>query len=474
MQTKPHVAVVGGGVAGLTAAYRLSRAGHPVTVLEGAPRLGGKLDASAVAGVPVDSGAESVLARRPEAVELMRELGLADQIVHPSGAAPRVYSRGALRPLPDGHVMGVPGDLAALARSGVLSPAGLVRAARDLVWQRTPVRADVPVATYVGLRMGEEVVDRLVEPMLGGVYAGRADRLSLDETLPQLAPLARTERSLAAAVRTVRARQAPADSGPPGPVFAGLRGGLVQLIDALAKRGGAEIRTSAPVRELHRDGDGWRLAVGPESSPERLTADAVVLACPAPAAARLLRASAPEAAGELAGIDYAGLAIVTLVYRTAAFPMPPAESGFLVPAGEGRTIKAATFSSVKWPWLADALRAARPDEDLLVVRCSIGRFGDDTGGQAVLRRSDAELAGLAAADLAVICGTGEPPVDQRITRWERGLPQYAVGHAARVARARDALAGLPGLALCGAAYDGVGIPACVASGTEAAARLTAD
>ncbi|RCV52470.1 protoporphyrinogen oxidase [Marinitenerispora sediminis] len=469
MQTKPHVAVVGGGVAGLTAAYRLSRAGHWVTVLEAAPRLGGKLDASTVAGVPVDAGAESVLARRPEALDLMHELGLTDRIVHPSSAAPRVYSRGALRPLPDGHVMGVPGDLAALARSGVLSPAGLLRAARDLVWPRTPVRADVPVAAYVGVRMGAEVVDRLVEPMLGGVYAGRADRLSLDETLPQLAPLARTERSLAAAVRAVRDRQAPAAGAPPRPVFAGLRGGLTQLVDALAKLGGAEVRTSAPVRELRRDGAGWTLTTGPEDAPAQLSADAVVLACPAPEAARLLRAAAPQAAAELTGIEYAGMAIATFAYRASAFPAPPDGSGFLVPAGEGRTIKAATFSSVKWPWLAEALSAAHPDEDLVVVRCSIGRFGDD----AALRRPDEELADLAAADLAAVCGLGEPPVDQRISRWEPGLPQYAVGHAARVARARAALAGLPGLALCGAAYDGVGIPACIAGGTAAAARIAA-
>ena len=187
MDTTPHTVVVGGGVSGLAAAHRLARSGHRVTVLEAASRPGGKLAVEKVAGVAADVGAEAVLARRPEALALIDELGLGDRVTHPGTVASQLYSRGRLRDFPEGHVMGVPADLGALARSGVLSPAGVLRAARDLVWPATPVGADVPVATYIGIRMGREVVDRLVEPLLGGVYAGRADQLSLDATLPQLA-----------------------------------------------------------------------------------------------------------------------------------------------------------------------------------------------------------------------------------------------------------------------------------------------
>lgn len=467
MQHEPHVAVVGGGISGLTAAYRLTRRGARVTVVESADRLGGKIHASPVAGTEVDAGAESVLARRPEALDLFEDLGLSDRVVHPGPGPAAVYSRGRLRPLPAGQLMGVPGDLRALARTGVLSPAGTLRAALDLLWPRTPVRGDVPVAAYIGTRMGAQVVDRLVEPLLGGVYAGRADLLSLDSTLPQLASPAREERSLVRAVRGLTARRAGA--APPGPVFATLRGGLAVLVGALAEQSGARIRTGTPVRGLRRGTAGagaWELDLGEGPA---LTADGVVLACPAPAAARLLRQAAPEAARDLAAVEYASMALVTMAYPARAFPRPPAGSGFLVPAGEGLTIKAATFSTTKWPWLAEELRSADPDRDLVVLRCSIGRFGEEEP----LRASDTDLVAAAAADLERVCGVSGPPVETRVTRWEDGLPQYTVGHAARVERVHAAVAPLPGLALCGAAYGGVGIPACIAD-ADRAVRAVAD
>ncbi|MBB6171301.1 oxygen-dependent protoporphyrinogen oxidase [Nocardiopsis mwathae] len=468
MQTKPHVVVVGGGVSGLTAAYRLSRAGAGVTVLESAPRLGGKLAASPVAGVPVDAGAESVLRRRPEALALISDLGLDDRVAHPAPVPASIYSRGRLRAFPEGQMMGVPGDLAALARSGVLSTPGLLRAAADLVLPPTPVQGDVSVAAHIGRRMGAEVVDRLVEPLLGGVYAGRADRLSLRATLPQIAELAQGGRSLARAVRDAKARQAAAPGGS-GPVFATLRGGLATLIDALAEQSGAEIRTSCPVRELRREGASWAVTAGPPDAPRHITADGVVLACTASAASRILGPVAPTAAGELAAIEYASMAIVTLAYPASAFTRPPEGSGFLVPSREGRTIKAATYSSIKWPWLGEALAAAHPGGGMVLLRASIGRFGEE----AVLERDDAELAALAAADLADICGVGGTPAERRVTRWEEGLPQYVTGHSDRVGRARAALADSPDLVLCGAAYDGVGIPACIAGAETAADGLAA-
>jgi oxygen-dependent protoporphyrinogen oxidase len=459
-----HVVVIGGGVAGLAAAHFLGKSDVRVTVLEGSPDIGGKLRVSEVGGIPVDEGAEAMLARRPEGLDLVRDLGLTDRLVYPGTTAASIWSHGALRPLPAGHVMGVPADLLALAKSRVLSPAGLARVPVDLVLPPTPRGADVSVAGYVGARLGREVVDRLVEPLLGGVYAGRVDLLSFDATLPAVAEAARTHRSLIAAARTIR-EAAPAD---PGPVFATLDGGLGTLPPALAdsvRAAGGLIRTDAMVRELRRTSAGWRLTVGATRDAEHVDADAVVVAVPARPAARLLADEVPAAAGELDVIEYASMATVTLAYAATAFPALPAGSGYLVPAVEvGDTgVKAVTFSTAKWPHLNRTLPGT------VVVRCSIGRYGEEHA----LQRSDDDLKAAAMAELARTCGAGELPIDTRVTRWGGGLPQYTVGHADRVARIRSAIAGQPGLAMCGAAYDGLGVPACVATARAAASRVLA-
>ncbi|MBE3002160.1 protoporphyrinogen oxidase [Nocardiopsis sp. HNM0947] len=463
MPEAPHVVVVGGGVSGLTAAHRLRGHGAAVTVIEAADRPGGKLQASPVVGARVDAGAEAVLARRPEAVDLFEELGLGDRVVHPGQGSASLYSRGRRRPLPKGQLMGVPGDLRALARSGVLSWGGVLRAGLDLVRPRTPVQGDVSVADYIGTRMGHQVVDRLVEPLLGGVYAGRADRLSLDSTLPQIAPMARTERSLLRGVRTSLAGRGKAPTAP-GPVFASLRGGVAGLVETLAERQGERLRTGTRARALERREHGWRVHL--EGS-DPLDCDGVLLACPAPEAARLLREHVPEAASGLEGIDYASMALVTFALPASAFPGPLTGTGFLVPSGEGLTVKAATFSSNKWPWLAEEVAEANPGEDLVVLRCSIGRFGE----HATLQRSDDELAEAALADLARVTGLSGTPVQTRVTRWENGLPQYSVGHADRIERVRGAVGRHPGLGVCGAAYEGVGVPACIADAGREARRL---
>jgi len=460
---RPHVVVVGGGIAGLTAAYALSREGATgprVTLFETSAVLGGKLRVGQVAGLPVDEGAEAILARRPEGTELARAVGLGAELVHPATTAAAVWTRGALRPLPAGHVMGVPTDLRALADSGVLSPGGLARVSLDALLLRTPVDGDIAVGRYVAARLGREVVDRLVEPLLGGVYAGHADNLSLAATVPQLAEIAARERSLLAGARRVRAARPPDSS----PVFAGVSGGVGRLaaaVSAAARSRGAQLRTGVTVRGLRRTPTGWQLTVGPASAREEMPADAVILALPAAPAARLLADVAPAAASELAGVAYASVAIVMTAWPTAAFPRPLTGSGFLVPPVDGRVVKAATYSSRKWGWLAAA------DPGVVVVRCSVGRLGDE----ADLQRDDAELVSLATADLAAATGVRGRPVDARVTRWGGSLPQYAVGHLDRVARIRAAVAAVPGLAVCGAAYDGIGIPACVASGRAAAAQV---
>ncbi|WP_283132787.1 protoporphyrinogen oxidase [Rhizohabitans arisaemae] len=458
--SRRHVVVVGGGIAGLAAAWFLRRDGGDrvrVTVLEGAPRIGGKLSVSEVAGIAVDEGAEAMLVRRPEGEALAREAGLGPELVYPATLLARVWSRGALREFPHGHVLGVPGDLATLAASGVLSPTGLIRASMDQVLAPTLFTGDVSVAGYLGARLGREVVDRLVEPMLGGVYAGRTERLSLAATLPQIAAAARDRRSVLAAVREIR-DGAPRD---PGPVFTTVVGGLGTLPGAVAAASGATVRTGAVVRELRRTPSGWRLTVGPARAPETVEADAVIVAVPAAPAGRLLAAEVPAAAAELAGIEYASMAVVTLAYPREAFPEPLLGSGYLVPAVEDRAVKGVSFSSVKWPHLARSATAP------VVVRCSLGRFGDER----LLHRDDAELVALAVAELAETSGARGLPRDTRVTRWGGGLPQYEVGHLERIARIRAAEATQPGLALCGAAYDGIGIPAITATARAAAARV---
>ncbi|MET7429460.1 protoporphyrinogen oxidase [Streptomyces flaveolus] len=454
-----HVVVIGAGIAGLAAAHRLLGRGARVTVLEAGDRVGGKLLPGEIAGVRVDLGAESMLARRPEAVALAREAGLGELLQPPATATASIWTRGALRPMPKGHVMGVPGTAAALL--GVLSDEGLARIERDADLPRTEIGDDVAVGEYVAARLGREVVDRLVEPLLGGVYAGDAYRISMRSAVPQLFQAARTHASLTEGVREIQAKAAAQQQN--GPVFMGIAGGVGRLplavADSVRARGG-EILTGTPARELRREAaGGWRITAG-ESV---LYADAVIVAVPAPAAAALLRAESPGAAAELAAVEYASMALITLAYRRADLSLPEG-SGFLVPPVDGRTIKACTFASQKWGWIAEE------DPDVVVLRTSVGRYGETE----VLGRDDADLVEVSRHDLREATGLAAAPLRARVTRWTDGLPQYPVGHHARVARVREQIAKLPGLAVCGAQYDGVGIPACIAGAYAAVDQLGGD
>ncbi|MEU9823561.1 protoporphyrinogen oxidase [Micromonospora chersina] len=455
-----RVAIVGGGITGLAAAVRLrdrAPAGTEITVYEQSDRLGGKLRTGELAGGPVEFGAESFLMRDPAggesaAVTLIRRLGLAGSIVHPTVGQAALVVDGGLRPVPGGTLVGVPGDLDKVA--AVAQPAAA--ADRDGGAPLLPPDADVSVGALVRDRLGDEVVDRLVDPMLGGVYAGRADDLSLVTTMPALARAARVEHTL---VGAVRAAQAAAPRAPGAPVFGTLAGGLSTLVEAAARESGATIRRDAAVRELHRTPAGWRLTVGPTRDPEFIEADAVLLAVPARPAARLLAGPAPEVAAAVGGLDYASVALVTM-----ALPEPelPELSGFLVPATEGLLIKASTFFTTKWGHLR------RPD-GLALVRASVGRYGDETS----LQLTDDDLVATVHRELSKVLGTPLPaPVARHVQRWGGALPQYTPGHLGRVAAARTALrAAHPTLALAGAGYDGVGIPVCVRSGETAAEEI---
>jgi len=464
--TRHHVVVVGGGIAGLAAAYELlvQRPDLAVTVLEGAEEVGGKLRLGEVAGAPVDLGAESMLARRPEGVDHAAAVGLSADIVHPRVVNAGVWTRGAVQALPP-TLMGVPADLRVAARSGILGRAGAARARLEPRLPAVDLSTDTSIGSLVSRRLGREVLDRLVEPLVGGVYAGRCSELSLFAAWPQVTAALRRNPWLLKAAEVETATARPPEGQARSPVFAGIAGGVGRLALATAdeiERLGGALRRRAVVRELTRTPEGrWRLVVGSTTAPEVVDADAVVVAVPAAPTARLLAKVAPAAAVEAARIESASLAIVTVAMAAAGVSADLRGSGFLVPPVDGTTIKASTYSSLKWDWFPD---------DLLVLRCSIGRHGDE----AVLQRDDTELLDAAMLDLREATGLHAPLLDAVVTRWGGALPQYAVGHLDRVARIRAAVDAVPGLEICGAAYDGVGIPAVIATGRAAATRVVAE
>ena len=460
---RPSVVVVGGGIAGLTAALGVLE-GMPsadVTVLEGSDRFGGKLRRERVAGHLVDVGAESVLAVRPEAVDLVTRIGAADELVAPATTAASVWTRGALRPLPRATLMGVPTDPE--SARGILTDDEVERLRDEQPWPDGVLHEDISVGDYVAARLGAAVVDRLVEPLLGGVYAGHARRLSLQATMPVLWARATRGESLVSSSGAPPAAPSGSQAPPaPRPPFTGLRGGVGRLPELLAvevARRGATRRTGAVVRELQRTATGWRLVIGSAAHPEAVDADAVVVCLPPAPASRLLAHHAPTAATTLAGVETASSAVVTLaVHRRGTDDL--AGSGFLVPPVEGRTIKASTFSFRKWAW-TDAL-----SDDVVHLRASFGRAREE----ADLQRDDADLVAVAVSELGEALGRPLPQVvDAHVQRWGGGLPQYAVGHVDRVAQIRADVARVPGIEVAGAVYDGVGIPAVIASATRAAA-----
>ena len=440
---RPHVVIVGGGIAGLAAAFFLRDEPVRVTVLEGSPRPGGKLCVSEIAGVAVDEGAEALLVTRPEGTGLIAELGLGGERVDPGTTSSAIWTLGALHPLPRRQFMGVPSDMAELAKSGVLSGDGVARASQDLELPPTARDGDVAVARYVGARLGAEVVDRLVDPLLGGVYAGRSAELSFDATLPALATASRKYRSLAEAARSLlppAPTLGPDDQdGRPasgGSVFTTLAGGLGTLPEFLAKASGAHVRTGAMARELSPAEGGWRLTVGSGAAPEQIDADAVILAVPAPAGQAARRRAGRLGHGRGARRDrlrehgdrHARVPALRLSGARAGgagLERVPGSRRRRV-GGQGRHL---LHRQVAAPGrVPRALRAA----PLEVVRCSIGRIGEEALAAASRRR--ARLAGRGGAR-----GGDRGPRRQaatRVTRWGGALPQYTVGHVDRVVRIR--------------------------------------
>lgn len=462
------VIVVGAGIAGLTAAWHLLASGTPptdITVLESSNRVGGKLALAEVAGSRLDVGAESMLAVRPKAPELVREVGLGDALTTPATTSASVWSRDRLRPLPTGTLMGVPADPEAVR--GLLTDEEVDRLRDERPWP-VELSGDVAVGEYLAARLGDAVVDRLVEPLLGGVYAAQARQLSMAASVPALHTAALRGESMLGTAQAAAAARAGTRAG--AGAFCGIVGGLGRLPEQLQdslRAAGVRIETGVTVRELARTQAGWRLTCGPVPSPSVHEATSVILAVPPPSAGRLLAGVAPAAAATMAGIEVASMAVITLAVDRraldAAGHVLPG-SGFLVPATDARTIKASTFSSNKWSWVGD-LR-----DDVVFLRASVGRAGE----VAPLQVSDEELVDVAVREVGQAVGFPlAPVVDSHVQRWGGGLPQYAVGHLERIAAVEAAIEGVPGLEVCGAAYRGVGIPAVIASARAAADRLQA-
>ena len=487
-----RVAIVGGGIAGLAAAFELEKArasGADVEykLFESRERLGGSLASESVNGVVLERGPDSFLSEKPAGAELCRELGLGDQLVPSNDANRKTYIvvKNRLVPLPDGLMFLIPTKLVPTALSGLFSPATKIRMALELLHPPRPSGQDESVAALVERHFGREAVDRLADPLLSGIYGGDATQLSARTVLPKLVEMETQYGSLTrgmlaahkqmrekmAAMRAANSNGAAGAQGqggtrPSGPrsIFTTLKGGLQQMVDALEARLNPEwIRKSTEVKGLARDGNGWRVHSGDSST----LYDAVILSSPAWATGKLLATTDAALGDELEAIPYSSSITVNLVFDEAQLGQLPDGFGFLVPAVEGRAMLACTFVHRKF--------VGRTPTGKAVLRAFLG----GAKNEALLDQSDEVLVATVRRELseilgARIIGPHIPAEATQVSRWRRAMAQYAVGHQERMKRVQEHVAALPGLRLAGNAYDGIGIPDCIRTGRQAAKELMAE
>jgi oxygen-dependent protoporphyrinogen oxidase len=465
--------VVGGGIAGLAAAFSLleqaaqSRLPLSCTVLEASSRCGGKILTHRVDDLLIDAGPDSFLSQKPAGLELCEKLGLADQLIDTNETQKKasVYFRGRLHELPEGFVTFSPRQLGPFLRSGLLSWSGLARMGLDLVIPAAGAE-DESLASFFRRRFGRQAFERVIEPLMAGIYAGDAEEMSVHATFPRFVELERQYGSIIRGMAAARRKQRDGSGvhGPRRTMFVSLKGGLDVLVDRLCKRlqqQGAGIRTNAVVTSLrvrsHQLGR-WMfdlfLADG-----SALSAEAVVLATPAFVSADLVRPLSPMAAGLLEQIPYASTATVSLAYGRATLSRPVEGFGFVVPRAEKRSLIAATWTSQKWPH--------RAPSDQLLVRGYVG----GVGREEILKLDDQAIVRRVTEELGAIGGLQGIPRYTEVNRWERAMPQYRLGHLRRLQDIEQALDRFPGLVLTGAAYRGIGIPDCISDGKVAAARI---
>lgn len=437
--------VVGGGIAGMCAAFDLGRAGWHVDVYESSGRLGGKIHSSPVGDRLVDAGPDTFLARAESGVALCRDLGILDELTSPVAPVPAYLVRNhQLHELPI-SVLGVPVDLDHLAATGLISPGGIARAASDLSREPTEIAGDISVGELCRDRLGDEVTDRLVDPILGGINASDIDRLSLRAGAPMLAAALERGPSLIEGLRSLRPASGSAFGAPSDapPVFHGLPGGIVRIVEAIGDSlsDTVSVHLNHPVDALDD--------LGP--------ADAFVVAVPAPAAARLVAPRSPEAAAGLASIEYASVAQAVVEIPVSGVERVLDASGILFPRVDGTVLTACTWLSTKW--------AHYHRDESVLLRLSSGRFGDER----ITGLDDEQLVEILLGELSEVVKIGAAPIASRVMRWNDSLPQYTPGHSERVDTVHQALAvDAPTHRLVGAAYGGIGIPACIDSGRTAA------
>ncbi|MEX0936922.1 MAG: protoporphyrinogen oxidase [Pirellulales bacterium] len=468
-----RIAVIGGGISGLAAAYYLTRAepaAEPV-LLEASDRVGGVLQTVHRDGFLIERSADNFLTRLPAAVDLCREVGLAEELIETEPRFRRAFvvHGGRLRRVPAGFLLSAPRRLWPMITTPLLSPRGKLRLMREL---RVPPRredSDESVASFVRRRFGSELYERLAQPLLGGIYTADAEMLSMQATLPQLVEDERQFGSLLRAARR-RAGQSPGEASERGArysLFVAPRRGMSSLVEAVAARlPEAAIHTSHRVTGIALETAGqWRVDCeatgGTAGAFAPLLCDGVILATGSRPAARLLGAVDPQLAAELSGIPSASSAVVSLGFRREQIQHPLDGFGFVVPAVEGRRIIAGSFASVKFP--------GRAPDGCVLVRVFIGGALQ----QELVEAPDDALIEIAAAELAELIGASGSPLLCDVARWGEAMPQYHVGHLERLARIEERLRALPRLALAGNAYRGVGIPQCVESGKIAAEHVLA-
>jgi protoporphyrinogen/coproporphyrinogen III oxidase len=444
--------IIGGGIAGLAAAYEFCKAGRRPLVIEERPRLGGVIQTDTVEGCVLEAGPDSFLSAKPAGLELITELGLGDEVIGSNDRERVTYlvRNNRLVPMPDGLMMMVPTRILPVATSSLLSWGTKIR--MGLEYFKAPPAAAPPdrtVAEFIREHYGQETVDYLAEPLLSGVYGGTADALSVKSVLPRFVEIERKYGSLTKGVLAARRQHGGAGGGP---LFRTLKGGLQQLIDKLVPYADALHHRAEAVE---RTNNGFRIRAGADW----IDTDALVLAVPAYAAGALLRPIHPPLAEWLEEVPYSSSITLALVFDQKDCGRLPPGHGFLVPRLERRSLVACTFVQAKFNH--------RVPPGKIVLRCFLG----GAGNESVLDRSDDEIVASVQAELKDLLGWSAKPAAVRLTRWRKAMAQYTVGHTARVDSLRGALRELPGLELAGNAYDGIGIPDCIRLGRASARSL---
>jgi len=460
-----RVVVIGGGIAGLSAAYTLlkSAQGVEVTVLEREPRWGGKIVTERADGFVIEGGPDTFLASKPWGVALCRELGLESRLhgTNPEHKNTYVLHRGQLQPLPDGLAMMVPTHFGSMARTRLLSWPAKARMGLDFLLPPRHDGYDESLGAFVSRRLGRTAYENLIEPLMSGIYAGDGDQLSLQATFPYLKDMESGHGGLIRGALAMRQKMSKNGGNRNGSRSAFLTPttGLAEIVEALVERlqaGGVRLMSGTGARSLQKSPEGYAIQL---EAGGVLPAEGVILAAPAFASAAMLAGLAPELASELSGIPYVTTATISLAYPYESLPRPLDGYGYVIPRREGRGALACTWTSTKFPHRAPAGHA--------LLRVFVGRAGQEDE----IAWDEDSLLQVAREELRLTLGINAEPAMSRVFIWERAMPQYVLGHPQRLERIEAALAGLPGLALAGNGYKGIGIPDCIRSGEVAAERI---